>query len=446
MFLGLALVALGALLVERLGPTRPDPAMSELDEPTIAAAMAEEPADSTDMAEAQPEAPAAAEVAAGADAEVAHPQEVIAIVAKGDTLARLFQRVGVPASVAAEAIEALRGAWDPRQLKIGDRVTLTLGDDEDKLMAVGLRAAADLDLVVERQEGGGFQVIRHPRQLTRETAYGAGAITSSLYLAGQVAKLPHEVLHQLFQLFAYDVDFQRDIQPGDGFEVIYTHVLGPDGEVVAAGPILGANLVLSGKVLGVFHFKPSQGDADWFNRQGEGVRKALLRTPIDGARLTSGFGPRSHPLLGYTAQHNGVDFGAATGTPIMAAGDGVVERADWFGGYGNYVRLRHTPEFHTAYGHMSRFAAGIRPGVRVRQGQVIGHVGSTGMSTGPHLHYEVHRGGRPVDPRSVKMAPRRQLDRPNLDRFRAHVAGLDAQMARFGRPPELVRVARAEGR
>ncbi|MFM8991188.1 MAG: M23 family metallopeptidase, partial [Alphaproteobacteria bacterium] len=171
------------------------------------------------------------------------------------------------------------------------------------------------------------------------------------------------------------------------------------------------------------------GHVDFFNEKGESVRKALLKTPIDGARLTSGFGNRTHPILGYSAFHKGVDFGAPTGTPIQAAGDGVVEKKGWFGGYGNYVRLKHNSEFATAYGHMSRFAPGIAEGSRVRQGQVIGYVGSTGMSTGPHLHYEILKRGAQVNPTGVKFPTGRKLEGVDLVNFRHAKARVDQSFA-----------------
>ena len=158
--------------------------------------------------------------------------------------------------------------------------------------------------------------------------------------------------------------------------------------------------------------------ADYYNERGESVRKALLKTPIDGARLTSGFGSRMHPILGYSAFHKGVDFGAPSGTPIQAAGDGVVEMSGWFGGYGNYVRLKHNGEYSTAYAHLSRYAPGIKEGARVKQGQIVGYVGTTGRSTGAHLHYEVLRRGAQINPMGVKFPTGRKLDGIELVAFK----------------------------
>ncbi len=361
------------------------------------------------------------------------PLSVIEKVRRGDTLAKILARVGAPAGQATAIIDAMRKSWDPKSLMPGMEIGLLLDpeadDPDERLRGMSIRAAPDRDVTIERR-GPGFTATVHNRVLSTVETVLAGTVTTSLYKAGQVAGLPPDVLHQLFGLFAYDVDFQRDLQPGDRFDVVYDSVLDPDGAIVHAGPIKAASLTLSGATLRLYRYQFSDGSAEWFTPKGDSVKKTLLRTPVDGARLTSGFGPRSHPILGYTSQHMGVDFGASMGTPIMAAGDGVVDRADWFGGYGNYVRLRHTPEISTAYGHMVRHAPGLKPGARVKQGQVIGYVGTTGMSTGPHLHFEVHIGGKPVNPQSVKSMPGRRLDPGELRRFRDMAAELDKRRER----------------
>jgi len=361
------------------------------------------------------------------------PLSVVEKVRRGDTLAKILDRVGAPSSQAAALTDALRPHWNPKLLMPGMEIGLLMDpeaeDPEERLRGLSLRAAPDRDITVNR-DGERFSATIHHRVLNTVETVLSGTIATSLYKAGEIAGVPPGVLHQFFGLFAYDVDFQRDLQPGDRFDVVYDSVLDPDGALVRFGPIKSASLTLSGTVLWLHRFQFSDGSAEWFTPKGDSVKKTLLRTPVDGARLTSGFGPRSHPIMGYTSQHMGVDFGAPSGTPIMAAGDGVVERADWFGGYGNYVRLRHTPEIATAYGHMIRHAPGIKPGARVKQGQIIGYVGSTGMSTGPHLHFEVHQGGRPINPQTVKSMPGRRLDAADMKRFRDQIQELDKRRAR----------------
>ena len=188
-------------------------------------------------------------------------------------------------------------------------------------------------------------------------------------------------------------------------------------------------MTLSGKKNRLYRYKTRDGFTDYYNSKGQSVRKALLRTPIDGARISSGFGKRRHPILGYTRMHKGLDFAARRGTPVYAAGDGFVEYAGRKGSYGKYIRLRHNGSFKTAYAHMHRYARGIRNGRRVHQGQIIGYVGSTGRSTGPHLHYEVHKNGRQVNPRSIKLPAGRNLTGHELRAFKTKVANLKKQYA-----------------
>ena len=199
-----------------------------------------------------------------------------------------------------------------------------------------------------------------------------------------------------------------------------------------------ASLLLSGRRLAVYRFNDRDGNVDYYNDRGESVRKALLKTPIDGARLTSGFGSRMHPILGYSAFHKGVDFGAASGTPIQAAGDGAVEMRGWFGGYGNYVRVRHNLEYSTAYAHMSRYATGIGEGVKVRQGQIIGYVGTTGRSTGAHLHYEILRRGAQINPMGVKFPTGRKLEGVDLLEFKHVRINVDHLLTTTEAPLQIV--------
>jgi len=201
------------------------------------------------------------------------------------------------------------------------------------------------------------------------------------------------------------------------------------GEAVKLGNILFAALTLSGTEYRLYRHTMKDGTVDYFNQHGDSVKKALLRTPIDGAKLTSGFGARRHPILGYTRMHRGVDFGAPAGTPVMAAGDGVIEKAGINSGYGNYVAIRHNGQFKTAYAHLSRFGKGISPGRRVRQGDIIGYVGSTGLSTGPHLHYEVLQNDEQVNPTGVRLPTGIKLKGPDLTLFAAARARLELQMA-----------------
>jgi murein DD-endopeptidase MepM/ murein hydrolase activator NlpD len=236
----------------------------------------------------------------------------------------------------------------------------------------------------------------------------------------------------MITLLSWDLDLQREVQPGDRFEAVIERGVNDEGEPAGAAVLLFVGFESAERTVAAYRFAPvPDGRADFYDREGRAVRKWLLRTPVDGARLSSAFGPRRHPVLGYTRMHKGVDFAAPAGTPVIAAGDGTVVFAGRNRGYGNYVRLRHDDEHGTAYAHLSRIAPGIKPGRKVRQGELIGRVGSTGLSTGPHLHYEVLRGDEPIDPMTVKASFGSELRGGELRRFLAQRDRVDG----LRRPP-----------
>lgn len=347
-------------------------------------------------------------------------------VKQGDTLIELLVDAGASQEDAYAAVTALEPAFSPRELKPGQAIELTFASalttvraETANIQLVGLQIAPDAerDVAVNRSFDGLFTVmeIEHPLQQT--TVRGSGTIDTSLYEAALDAGVSITALTEMIRAFSFDVDFQREIQPGDSFEIVYDHYLDENGEVVKTGDVVYASMTLSGETLELYRFTPTSGIWDFFNPNGESVRKALMRTPIDGARLTSGFGMRTHPTLGYTKMHRGVDFGAPTGTPIYAAGDGVIEKIGRNGGYGNYIRIRHNSEYSTAYAHMTGFANGLGQGDRVRQGDVIGYVGSTGNSTGPHLHYEVLVAGEQVNPLDIKLPAGEKLAGADLEAY-----------------------------
>ncbi len=365
-------------------------------------------------------------------------------VEKGDTLIDLLQRAGASALEAHDAVDALAEVFDPRDLKAGQALKLTFGAGSagpGRLMQVSLPASAAETIKVERGGDDVFNASKIAHPLTRQVVRAEGTIRSSLYEDGVAAGLPAPLVVELIRAFSYDVDFQREIQPGDRFDVAYERFTDEAEHVVKSGDIIYAALSLQGRSLKLYRYAPGGGQADYFNEKGESVRKALLRTPIDGARLTSGFGMRVNPILGYSMMHKGVDFGAATGTPIMAAGDGVVEKAGPNGAYGNYVRIRHNDQYSTAYGHMSRIARGIRPGAHVRQGEVIGYVGMTGRATGPHLHYEVLLHAHQINPMSVRLPTGVKLAGRELDAFERARTRTDRMLASLPAADKLARTA-----
>ena len=356
---------------------------------------------------------------------------------RGDTLAGILVRAGVPGSEVQAAITALSNHYDPRRIRAGQEIILAFAPNPVETAITdagpgyfkGLIVEPDFghEVRVSRHEDSGFTAEKVKKTLARTMARAEGRIESSLYLAGKKAGLPDTTLAELIRAYSWDVDFQRDIRRGDGFQVMYERVSNDDGRVVRASKITFASLTLSGKPHPIYRFTTADGHTNYYDNKGHSARKALMRTPIDGARLSSGYGKRKHPILGYTKMHRGVDFAASRGTPIYAAGNGLVTYAGRKGAYGNYIRIRHNSEYSTAYAHMKGFKRGVRRGTRVNQGQVIGYVGTTGRSTGPHLHYEILRAGRQTNPMRVKMPSGRKLKGKELKKFQTARDEIDAQ-------------------
>jgi len=239
-------------------------------------------------------------------------------------------------------------------------------------------------------------------KLNKEIAYKENLILQSLYKAATDKNIPANIIVNFASIYGFQVDFQRDVRKQDKFQIMYEIFLNEKNEIVETGEILFANLKLSGKDNSLYYFD-TEGNEGHYDKNGKSVKKALMKTPINGARLSSPFGMRKHPIDGFNKMHRGTDFAAPMGTPIMASGDGVVKKAGWCGGGGNCVKIKHNSTYQTVYAHMSKFARGIKTGVRVKQGQTIGYVGSTGKSTGPHLHYEVIVNGKKVNSQKLKL-------------------------------------------
>ncbi|MBM3557364.1 MAG: M23 family metallopeptidase [Alphaproteobacteria bacterium] len=373
-----------------------------------------------------------------------HPlaQERLFQLRSGETLPALLQRAGVGRDEAGDLLQAMGNKIDPRRLMAGQEIRLVFQRvpdmKQEKLLLFAIRTDPTRELVALRDLEGRYAVHQLVDETRREIVRAVGRIDDSLYLAATRAGVPPNILAEAIRVFSYDVDFQRDIHPGDGFEFFFEREADEEGATVRAGNLLFAALTLSGKTLRLYRHIVG-GRAEFFDDKGRNVRKALLRTPIDGAKLTSRFGMRQHPILGYSTMHRGIDFGAPTGTPIMAAGDGVMERVGPYEAYGNYILIRHTKTHATAYAHMSRFAGGARAGKRVRQGEVIGYVGSTGRSTGPHLHYEILVSGKQVNPINAKSPPPDPLAGRALALFLEDRNRLDAKVAAA---PAATRLAR----
>ncbi|PKQ06830.1 MAG: hypothetical protein CVT72_05250 [Alphaproteobacteria bacterium HGW-Alphaproteobacteria-11] len=398
------------------------------------------------------------EMAAEAVAEIhpAEPREVEVTVAlaSGETLMEVLAKAGADRIDAYHAVAALSTHYSPRKLRAGQEISLNFVEMpegaesvEDGAMppkyltALSLQPDIERAIEVTRDADGSFSGRETMREFTEGFVRAAGTIDNSLFLDGERAGLPPQIIVEMIRMYSYSVDFQREIQPGDKFEVYFSRKFDENNIAVKEGDVLFASLSVGGRTHKLWRHDPGDGVWDYFDENGQSMKKFLMKTPVDGARLSSGFGMRKHPILGYSRLHGGVDFAAPTGTPIYAAGDGTIQRANRFGSYGNYISIRHANGYETAYAHLNGFARGIRAGTRVRQGQVIGYVGTTGASTGPHLHYEVHVNGKKMNPLALKVPTGRKLEGAQLAAFKAERAAMAMQMAEA---PLATRVARAD--
>ena len=241
------------------------------------------------------------------------------------------------------------------------------------------------------------------KNYSKKLTYKETVITDSLYNSALSLGIKANIIIEFARLYGFQVDFQRDIWKNDSFQIIYEEFVNENNQVVDTGEIIFANLNIQQTDLQLYKYEYEKNKIDYFDENGKSIKKTLMKTPINGARLSSSYGKRKHPILGYTKMHTGTDFAAPTGTPIMASGDGKVTKAGWCGGGGNCVKIKHNSTYQTVYAHMSKFGRGIKKGARVKQGQIIGYVGSTGLSTGPHLHYEVIENGRKVNSQKLKL-------------------------------------------
>jgi murein DD-endopeptidase MepM/ murein hydrolase activator NlpD len=340
---------------------------------------------------------------------------------RGDTLHGLLERLGV-----AEP-EARRMVRVPsmRFLRSGETVSAEVGAN-GALVRLSFLAARELQMVLER-DGEAFHARQIAAPLSTATLTRAGIIHSSLFAASDSAGIPDSVALQLADIFAGDVDFHRDLRQGDSFTVVYEqHYLA--GRPVHAGRVLAAEFVSQGRELRAVHYALERGGSGYYAPDGSNLRKAFLRSPLEYTRISSGFGMRRHPFLRSWRAHAGIDYAAPAGTRVRAAGDGWVEFAGRKGGYGNVVMLRHRGQYSTLYAHLSRFAPGVRRGMRVAQGDIVGHVGSTGWATGPHLHYEFRIAQHARNPYAIAMPAGEPVPAVERAAFLRHAEPLVARL------------------
>ncbi len=267
------------------------------------------------------------------------------------------------------------------------------------------------------------QIFLRPTKL--EETFIKGTINSSLYKSAVKLGMPENTLFEMVRLLGFSVDFQREIRKGDSFEVMFTKQVDLiENRVIDTKPINFVSIILSGHELNFFEYKDKYGFSGYYDENGKSSKRTIMKTPINGARLSSKYGSRRHPVLGYTKMHRGVDFAAPRGTPVFAAGDGIVEKAGWNGSYGRYIRIRHTGTYKTAYAHLSGINKKVKTGKRVSQGKIIGYVGSSGRSTGAHLHYEVLLNNQQINPMRVKLPSGKNIPKKDLNRYKSYVKNI----------------------
>ncbi len=347
-------------------------------------------------------------------------------VQPGETLSEIFQSQGLGATDLASVMASGKDTGALKTLHPGDQVAF-LSDSLGHFKGFRYSPDSATQITLTSKADGSMVASVSTLPVERRVHFAHGQVEGSLFAAGEKAGLSETMVLKLADVFKYDIDFIKDLKKGDRFTVVYDDIY-RDGKYSGAGNILAAEFVNNGHRYTAYRFKQSDGSVAYFSQDGRPLRKGLLRTPVSFTRLSSTFGMRKDPVLGYTRLHKGVDYAAPTGTPIHAAGDGIIVFRGTKHGYGNFIAIKNTPTYTTAYGHMSRFAPGLHVGSHVTQGEVIGYVGQTGFATGPHLHYEVRVDGRPENPLTVTMPQPQPLSGKLMVAFKAQTAPMVARI------------------
>jgi len=347
------------------------------------------------------------------DNSITNLNEEIFTVKKGQTFSEILDNF-IFKFDKFEIINLVNNKFDLKSLKVNQKISFF--SDENQIIQ---KIIIDLDfktkLIVNLSKN--LEVTKKELNTQTDIESKEYIITNSLYADGVNSNVPNEVLVRLIQLFSFDLDFQRDIKKNTAVSISYEKTYVENASEFSIGDIDYAKIEIGKNNLEYFKFLTDEGFIDYFNREGKNVKKSILKTPLDGARLSSNFGMRKHPISGYNKMHKGIDFAAPIGTPIYAGGNGIVEYVGTNGGYGKYIRIRHNNEYKTAYAHLNSYKKGISKGVRVNQGEVIGYVGNTGRSTGPHLHYEIIYQNKQINPLTLKLPSGKILKGVELKRF-----------------------------
>ncbi len=323
----------------------------------------------------------------------------------GDTYQTIIEKLQIEKREKKILVETILKEKSLKILKINQKFSFKFDNLADlKILEFKIETGRKNEILFYRSDdNANFQVKKIEKNFTKRLVYKETIITNSLYNSALDIGIKPNVIIEFARLYGFQVDFQRDVWKNDSFQIIFEEFINEENKIVDTGEIIFANLNLQNSDLQLYKHEYEKGKVDYFDENGKSIKKTLMKTPINGARLSSSYGKRKHPILGYTKMHLGTDFAAPKGTPIMASGDGKVVKAGWCGGGGNCVKIKHNSIYQTVYAHMSKFGRGIKKGAKVKQGQIIGYVGSTGLSTGPHLHYEVIENGKKINSQKLKL-------------------------------------------
>ena len=325
-------------------------------------------------------------------------------ISSGETFDKILNNYSIPNEEINQIKKKLNSDYDINNLKPNLEIKITIDQSNNKKITSFLFPVSRTEKIqlTRNLDSNLFEKKIIITNLNKKIVFKEGKITQSLYKTAIDLKVQPNVIIEFARIYGFQVDFQRDIRKNDNFQIMYEVFEDDDGKIFETGNIIFADLKLSGKNNALYYFE-KKGSEGHYDENGKSVEKALMKTPINGARLSSAFGMRKHPIDGFNKMHRGTDFAAPMGTPIMASGSGLITRARWCGGGGNCIKIKHNSTYETIYAHMKNFARGIKEGIRVKQGQIIGYVGSTGKSTGPHLHYEVVVNGKKVNSQKLKL-------------------------------------------
>ena len=344
-------------------------------------------------------------------------------IKKGDSIGKILRNYNVENSQIQEVIDQYKVYGKANQLLVGNVIDLTIEknitSERNSIIKFFIPVTKSTSIEIKNNEFGKLQSEKIITKLYKKTVVAENIIKNSLYSSAINSKVNPDTIIEFARIFGFEIDFQRDIRKNDYFKIVYDKYFDENNEMVKTGSILFAHMSVNGREITLYKFG-SDKSFGYFDVNGKSVEKALMKTPINGARLSSSYGMRKHPILGFNKMHMGTDFAAPMGTPIMASGSGTITRAKWCGGGGNCIKIKHNSTYETIYAHMKSFAQGMKVGKKVRQGQIIGYVGSTGMSTGPHLHYEVIVNGKKVNSQTLKLPSGKTLKDDERQKFEVH--------------------------